>query len=378
MRVLVLTPWYPHRDHTHAGIFVREHARAVASSVEITVVHLAGFSTTMASRFEVEEETDPELTAGIPTCRIRFRSPPLKRWYALSLASGLRRAFPELVARWGRPDILHAHTFEAAFPAAALGKHEKIPLVVTEHHSGFQRGNLGFLARHKAKVGLERAHRVLPVCLSLEEAIMRHGIKARFRVIPNAVDPSVFHPPASACRSHRLVFVGSLQPLKGLPELLAGLARMNDIPWELHLAGVGPQAAEYRELGGRLGLSSRLHWHGAMLKPDLAELLRASRALVLPSRVESLPCVILEAMATGLPVLATRVGGIPEIVDETNGVLIEPRDVDAIEAGIRKLLSRDFDNEAIAVRARRFTLAEVGREILEVYEHAVAEPASRR
>ena len=376
MRVLVVTPWYPTADHRWSGIFVREHTRAVAgpsgvSAVEASVLHLDGFRPGLSGRFQIEVEEDEALTAGIPTLRLRLPEPPIRRWFALALARGLRRAFAEVSNRVGRPDILHAHTFEAAFPAALLGRAEAIPLVVTEHHTGFQRRDLGLLARRKAKVGLERARYVLPVCRSLQDAIASHGIRGRFRVVPNAVDPAVFHPPDFEPEASRLLFVGGIHPRKGLAELFDALARVDDVAWSLHLVGQGPEESAYRARAERLGLAGRLTWHGALEKQAVADLMRQSQALVLPSRAENLPCVILEAQSVGLPTLATRVGGVAEVVSAREGILVEPRDVEGLVGGLQTLLTTEFDRAAIATGARRFSLRAVGGELLQIYREVL-------
>jgi glycosyltransferase involved in cell wall biosynthesis len=120
-------------------------------------------------------------------------------------------------------------------------------------------------------------------------------------------------------------------------------------------------------------------FHGLRPKPELAALMREADLFVLASRFENNPCVAIEAMASGLPVVATRVGGLPELVDERSGLLAEPRDPESIAARIGEALRRldRFDREEIARRTReRFGREQVASLLAEVYQEALSPRAA--
>ncbi len=138
--------------------------------------------------------------------------------------------------------------------------------------------------------------------------------------MPNAVDTAVFRddPKHRAERVKRLVFVGNLEPRghKGFPTLADALEalRQKRTDWHLDVVGDGPSRAEYEQLSAARGLDGMVTFHGSRPKPEIATTMRSSDLFVLPSRFENLPCVIIEAMTSGLPVVSTKVGGIPEMV----------------------------------------------------------------
>jgi glycosyltransferase involved in cell wall biosynthesis len=175
-------------------------------------------------------------------------------------------------------------------------------------------------------------------------------------VVPNTVDTSVFEPPAQPRGgTGRLLCVGALAEKKGHVHLLEALAlvrRERDVT--LEIVGDGELREELERLTKELGLGGVVRFHGALSREEVAELMRACDLFVLPSLFENLPVVLIEAMASGLPAVATRVGGVPELVDGQAGLLVPPEDPEALARAIAEALeSRErFDPEALAQTAR--------------------------
>jgi glycosyltransferase involved in cell wall biosynthesis len=364
MKVLFLTTSYPTPEAPAAGIFVEEHARAAAAHAEVAVLHLR-----RSSGFGVVR--DPR--ADLPTWRSRYPERPLP----LTLTGHLAAAALgyRAVRRSGfLPDVIHAHFFLAGVPAVLTRR----PVVITEPWSIFLPEDplrLSPLLRSAARFAYARAELVLPVSEALRRWIEAEGLRGRFRVVPNVVDTELFRldgrrpggPP-------RLVAVGLLYEAKGYEFLLQAIARL-DRELLLDIAGDGPQRAELEALAARLGIADRVSFRGLVPKPEVAALLRDSDAFVLTSRYDNNPCAVVEALACGLPVVATSVGGVPELVDETNGLLARPQDPDSIAQRLDELLDGldRYDRAAIAGAAQaRFGHEVVGRELARAYEDAIA------
>jgi glycosyltransferase involved in cell wall biosynthesis len=200
--------------------------------------------------------------------------------------------------------------------------------------------------------------------------VEEEGLSAeRIHVIYNGVDTAVFHPATADERAAErarigvgvddvvLMAVGSLKPIKGVDVLLRAVAplMLRDNRVRLVVVGDGPDRGALESAARELSIAHRVSFLG--VQADVDARLRAADALVLASRTEALPTVLLEAMATQLPVVATRVGGVPEIVDEgKSGYLVEPEDAGALGDALHRIVA-DAD-----VRAR---LGSRGRAIVE-------------
>jgi glycosyltransferase involved in cell wall biosynthesis len=199
------------------------------------------------------------------------------------------------------------------------------------------------------------------------------------RVVANPVDTRVFHP-ADGPRPEgppRLLCVAWLDPKKGHHYLLEALAALDRDDVTLDLVGGGDLRPELEAEAARLGLGGRVRLLGPLAKEGVAEMMRRADLLVLPSLHENLPVVLAEAAASGLPAVATRVGGVEEVLDPEAGTLVPPRDSLALASAIRDWLDRPRpDPDALAARAReRFGYEALGRTWDEIYAGLVSSRA---
>lgn len=354
MRVLFITTSWPNEESPVEGVFVHEHAQAAADFADVRVLHLHR----AAGRLERAGD-DP------PAWRLGYRRRPRPFSYAAFLLGPLRA-----MRAWA-PDVVHTHGFLATLAALPLRR----PVVYTEHWSAFlpeSADELPAPMRQAAKLALRRADLVLPVSARLRYELARLAPSARLRVVPNVVNERLFHPGAAPGSSGRLLTAGLLNDgRKGVDLVLEALARAPG-GLQLEVAGDGEKRPDYERLAATLGLDGVVQFRGLLSKPELAESMRGAGLFVLGSRYENNPCVVLEALVSGLPVVANRVGGLPELIDETNGVLVEPN-ADAFAAGIAEALERPFERAEIARRAReRFGRAAVAAQLRAAYEEALA------
>ena len=373
MNVLFLTTSYPTEADPVAGVFVQEHARAAAEHADVAVLHLnrshGHRGLPRLSRIAGEE---------FPTWRVTYPWSPVAASAVAHFVAAARgwRA----VRRSGfSPDVIHAHFFLAGVPAVLLGRIARKPVVVTEQWSVFLPDDpleLTSPLRTAARFAYERADLVLPASEALRRGIEAHGIHARFEVVPNVVDTTLFGD-GGGPRNGRLLAVGLLYEAKGYEYLFEALAllRSEGRDVELDVIGDGPGRADYRRLVTELGLDDAVVFHGVVPKPEVARRMRDASLFVLTSRYDNNPCVLIEAMASGLPVIATAVGGIPEVVDESAGILAAPRDPRAIADAIAAALDTidSWDRPAIATSAAaRFGRDEIGRRLAAIYERVAS------
>jgi glycosyltransferase involved in cell wall biosynthesis len=208
--------------------------------------------------------------------------------------------------------------------------------------------------RSARNLALRRTSRILIPSESLRGLAAAWGIRAdQIEVLPNPVEvPPALGEREELRRRHglegpTLVFAGRLSVQKAVDVALDALTRLDGL--DLVLAGDGPDAEKLRALAGELGLDGRARFLGPQPRSTVFELLRAGDAVVLPSKWENFPHVLVEALAVGTPVIATAAGGVTEIVrDGENGLLVPPEDSEALAAAIR----RYFEDAGLRERLR--------------------------
>ena len=381
-KVLYMTHWYPTPEAPIDGIFNRERAKASALFADTQVLHCAGPDPRMRTLWRLEQVDDPAITDGIPTFRVFHRSLPGRLSYAAFVWSAIG-AYRALTRRGFRPDVIHAAVYQAAVPAVLIGRATGTPVVVTEYSSGYARGLHDCVNRAKARFALQRAQRVLVQSAALQRAIEQTGIRARFEIAEASVDLDLFRPasPAASDRRSRLLFVGLLGEahVKGMPVLLESLARLSAhrTDWTLDVVGDGPARAGYERRVEDLGLSEHVTFHGLQPKSLVAGLMRRASLLVLANTTwDTAPNVVAEAQVSGVPVVATNVGGIPEMVSESAGILVPPNDPSALAAALERALAHPeaFDREQIAAAARaRWNMPLAAARLAAVYDDVLAE-----
>jgi glycosyltransferase involved in cell wall biosynthesis len=372
MRVLVVPKWYPWPDRPVFGIFCREHARAIAREHDVVVLASDAVRTPSFAAFELTDAVED----GLRTIRVRYRRASLRPAAMGFQLAGMLVALRTLRREGWRPDVVHAHVYSAGLPALILGRLSGAPVVISEHFTGFQRGLITGYDRFTARVAFRYADLVAPVSADLARHVHAVAPRARLCVVENVVDTEVFRLPdqrrdSLLDGSARLLSVGTLTEKKGHADLLHALVSVTERrPATLELVGDGELRGDLERLTDRLGLSEVVRFHGERCKQAVAGLMREADLFVLPSRFENLPCVLIEAMASGLPSVATAVGGVPELLQGAGAVLCPPRDPAALARAIETGLEQraEIDPQALADRARaRFGYQAIGRIWTRIY-----------
>jgi L-malate glycosyltransferase len=370
LRVLVVPKWYPWPERPVFGAFCREHARALATEHDVVVLASLATPRPGFAIFRLEDAVED----GIRTLRVRYRRPFLRPAAMGFQLLGMLAAWRRLRREGWRPQIVHAHVFEAAPPAFVLGRLSRAPVAITEHYTGFQRGLVAGYDRTIAKLSFERAALVAPVSEELAGHLRELAPRATFEVVPNVVDTAAFAFGGDRERGAtgaRLLNVAALAEKKGHRYLLEALRDLPDTT--LDIVGDGELREGLERQAAELELDDRVHFLGERSKQDVAELMRGADLFVLPSLAENLPVVLIEAQASGLPAVATDVGGVSELVDDAAGALVPPADPPALAAAIRDALARDFDGPALAARARdRYGYGAIAARWTAIYERLLS------
>jgi glycosyltransferase involved in cell wall biosynthesis len=376
LKVLFITAWYPTKEQPVAGMFVREHAKAVRLYDDVVILHCAGLDPNLKGLWRLEQETDESLTEGIPTYRVWYRRSPVPKTSYLVYLRSVLQSFRRIAAQGFRPDIIHAHVYKAGVPAVLTGKFYRLPTVITEHYTVFPMRTLSKTEVTKARLAFTFADRVCTVSQFLLDAIQSYGIKAEFKVVPNVINTQLFYSKKKRPNSplKDIAYISMLsQHRKGLDYLLRalGLLREKRSDFHLHVIGEGPLREYYENLVRVLGLEDFVTFYGRLPTEQSAALLRKSHLFVLPSLFENFSVATAEAMATGTPVLATRCGGPEEFVTDDVGLLVPPGDAEALYKGLDYMLDhleRFSPDQISRYVTERFSPERVGAQLHTIYQ----------
>ena len=388
MKVLTLTNNYPSAAIPRRGLWVEALIRHSADKWDGCVVAPVPWCPPIPflpenyARFRRVPLSEP--TGAAEVFHPRTWTPPGGRFRSLEgdwLLSCVGRQIGALRNRFPF-DVIHAHfTYPEGWVAARLGEQLGVPVVITEHASwrGWADWQPRVLDRARWAVERSAAHVSVGTALRDEIAEMT-GDSARLHVIPLGVDETVFKfpPPGQEKRPHQLLFVGAVRPVKGLDVLLQALAILASQGRPETLTVIGDsffsayvQARRDAERQVReLGLGDRVTFLGGMAQPDVARFMQQSALLVSPSRRETLGMVLVEALACGTPVVATRSGGPADIVTPEVGRLVRVEDPGALAAAIAEVVdSRNtFDPRHLRAHAlARFGWENVTNRYLALY-----------
>lgn len=248
---------------------------------------------------------------------------------------------------------LHNHIAKASCTVAMLASHlSGIPYSFTIHGPDI------FFEPHHWRIDEKAARAKFVACISnfARSQLMCFAKPAdwdRFHIVHCGIQPDRYTPTEVA--EPHLLFVGRLAGVKGVPILLQSVADLaTDIPdLRLTLIGDGPDRAELETKARDLGIADRCDFVGYKSQSEVAEALTKASVFVLPSFAEGVPVVLMEAMAAGVPVLTTRIAGIPELVEDgVSGKLVAPGDTDALTGALKDLLSPSTDRRAMGQAGR--------------------------
>ncbi|MBQ0033725.1 MAG: glycosyltransferase [Bacteroidales bacterium] len=366
MKVLYLSEWYPHRYDAMPGLFVRKHAAAaVRQGADVCVLYLHP-----DKQIKGEEITE-QTTAGIREICV---------YYGGSYLKALQKGYKTLRERWGMPDIvqLNVLTKNGLLPLY-LNLRYGIPYIIVEHWSGYLPENNSFrggLHGRLMKLIAQRAKCILPVSEALENAMKNCGIRcAHWSRIHNVVDDFFFEERTTEGKQEKFQFL-HVSCFDERSKNTQGILRAVDLlqkertDFEIHFVGTGPDFESTVRLSDQLGLTGKIaFFEGEKTPQEVHEAMLNSQCFVLFSRYETAGVVLAECLASGLPVIGSRAGAIPEVVSKQNGVLVESENTDQLATAMSRMIDHagEFSKADIRAMAGRYSEEAVGKMLLDTY-----------
>lgn len=321
--------------------------RQMARMLKITL-ELAGHTVELASEFR------------------SFSASPTPASHAETLAEA-EREIARLSGSWERgqkPDLwfcYHPYYKAPDLLGPVLSSRFAIPWVTAEASYSTRR-NIGIWAENQTRLADTVRHAALNVCFTERDrdGLVEIAPHARFAMLPPFIDVSAFAAPPPTSDPSRLVAVGMMRPgdkMDSYRMLARALERLAHLSWRLSIVGDGPCRAEVEAEFSRV--FQRIDWLGERRPTEVPAILGGAGLYVWPGCGEAYGLAYLEAQAAGLPVVAQRIAGVPEVVRHgTTGLLTPAGDVIAYAKAIERLLANDAERRQLAAAARRFVLDE--------------------
>lgn len=389
MNCLVLSDTFPNRLEPWRGPYNRRQLECLSARCSITVINPIPLRRLLSGVGYWGLVSRPDhVLEGIPIHHPLFWYVPILGRGATwrGVLSAAERALRKGAA--GEYDLVFA-TF--AYPhgaaARALAKRLGIPYVVKARGSDLHAMPAQGGRRERTAAALHDAAAVVAVSGNLAEIAVELGAAPeKVHVLPNGIDAAAFRMlPRKEARERLglpldrklLLFVGNLLVVKGLDVLMDAFIRLRSAEGAvgsdalLAVAGVGPMRRHIERCVSGAGLSAAVRLMGYLPRDEVVLWMNAADVLVLPSRNEGCPNVILEAFACGTPVVASDVGAVPNLVDAASGLRVEAGDPDALAHALGSALSRDWDRAGIRARVEGMSWQDNARTLLDILTKVV-------
>lgn len=391
MKVVLITRFFPSNIEPYHLMFIYEQGRELAKKNEVIVINPIERYPSLAKYKNLSHKRSV-----IPRHRrlngIHVYSPDL--WYLPKLQSryahwNLALTVTLSIMRRARDsDLIHVHNaIPDAFAGTVAGRILRKPVVVTCHGSDINIWASPECPRSRSLVikGLTNADRVIAVSTALKQKIKELGIREdKIRVIGNGYNPAIFFPrDPLECRKKlgipldKMIYVsvGMLKPVKGFASLIDayGKLKRSGIDFAAYIIGEGEDRVKLEAQIKMNRLDNAVFLAGAFPHEQIPYWMSAADYIVVSSVNEGWPCVVVESIACGTPVLATPVGGIPEIITPECGFLSAGIESDALADMILKSISLEYLRSRIVRFAKHFTWETIVEQISDVYEEVLAE-----
>ena len=372
MNILHLLSWFPRPDDPTLGNFCVRMIDALPEDCHSVILSVCD-GKDMTKSFEVKEIPGAHHTH----VQIYIRPPKVNAIRKLKMLRMYQYGLNYIKKHFFEPDLIHLHVTYPLGQVALLWKRLLgYKYVLTEHWTIYQPQNkdvlVGKLKQKIVKIA-NNAELIMPVSLDLQRCMEGHGVKNCFKVIYNLVNTDVFRLGSGQTENKKhILHISTLRDeaknFSGILRTIERLRQQRD-DFELHVIH-DYDAPEFKAFVKDHNLEDCVIFHGKKTSAEVAQAYQDADFFVLFSNFENLPCVIVEAFASGVPVLSTAVGGIAEIVNNERGILIPQGDEDALLNGMNAMLdhSNEYDRQAIRDYAiKTFAAQNIRQQVFEEY-----------
>jgi L-malate glycosyltransferase len=335
MYILVISRGYPSPDNPLRGIFEFDQAQALRDAGHKVVFLSLDLRSVRRKRKLGLYQTQVE---GVDIVNMSFPVGNVPAWLFVFIGQlVIERAYRLVCKQHGKPDILHAHFSDISAISTKLSKKHAHPLVVTEHSSLVNTNIISSKTNYFCQIAYKHADKLIAVSEALAKQIKKH-FNFEAEVVHNVVDVNSFSfQPQNNHKGFHFISVGNLKPVKGFDILINAFNKIRQNRFSLIIVGKGSERPKLQTQINRLGLGGKICLAGQKTRAEINQLMQKSDAFVLASKSETFGVAYIEAMAAGLPVIATRCGGPEDFVNQSNGLLVEVDNVEQLAQAMVEL-----------------------------------------
>jgi glycosyltransferase involved in cell wall biosynthesis len=379
IKVLFLPKWYPNKFDVLDGVFVVDHAKAVHLKHDLYVLFVHSDPT-----LKIKKTVEFSQSNGYPELIIYFKVPKTKFGVFNQLITGLHYlkyqfyGYRLIRKKWGKHTVSHVHVLlRTSFLALWLKWTNKIPYLITEHWSGYD-SSVGYpisrLKKFWLRYIIKRSTGITTVSSYLSDHIRCISDQKPFHIVSNCVDDGLFYIREKPQDTKtKIIHISTLDDYpKNFGEILSVIGTLSEKrdDFEFHAIGKGIEVQLQQERATKLGiLNKTVFFRGYLPKEVIAKELAESDLMLLFSHYETQSCVLLESFLSGVPAIASNVGGVSEIVTKSNGMLVNRNDSKGLLESLEMFLNGTiiFDKEEIRASAMRYGYSEIGQKFGEIY-----------
>ena len=378
LKILFISYWYPNKYKPFNGIFVRRHAAANAIDCDVSVIFI---------RSDTGSSIEESVEDGVYTLIGYYKAPQIKILFFYNIINAVRyillwnKFLAIYKKKKGKPDLINANiVYPVSIIATSLKWVWGVPYVITEHWSGYYPANghyKGFLKKMVSRIGVAYAGAVITISERLAGAMSSLGLKNKYYIILNVVDPGMFKLKSAenskAGGYFNFLHISSLTGEKNVDGILRTFKKFHaahplsalTIIWDEDVKEAKDRLTE------RFSEKDGIFLTGKKTPVEIAAYFQKSDAFILFSKYESLPCVMLESFCCGVPFISTRVGDVPQYINEKNGVLVDSENEEQLLAAMEKIYLNSADYKPAEIRnmvVDKVSPAAVSKQFTDIYK----------
>lgn len=385
MNILILPSWYPNKLSPFDGDFIQRHVKAISAFCQPYVIYVIKDENGVVTKDDTAEVTTANGFTEVITYYKPFKT-GIKLVDKFISQSKYKKAYQSAIKKYisenGLPKVAHVHiAMKAGLIALWIKKKWKVPYIVTEQWAGYlpeaddRLEQKPFVFQRLFEKIFKNADAVTVVSDHLGKGIQKHFSFVKYSVVPNVVNTDIFFPVVKEKEPvTRFIHVSNMNYQKNAEAIIEALHIVKRSHPHFQLDLYGTFNEQLKKLVEKLALQNNVSFKGEVKHPVLVKALQQSDAMVFYSRFETFGCVIIEANACGIPVIASDIKVFHELIKENeNGIFVQGENAEELAKALITFMSNEnpFEKTKVAATATKYSYDRVGKQFVDLYEQLI-------